>query len=102
MMLSSNALIVVMAQIKGWMFSSEMGWFSDATLTLPKIGGKVGNMIEDPPEEGIAVPLKKWHVGVSCIIPSCPLCAFDDPDELHQNLMEDRWRTVSGGYCHDD
>ncbi len=32
---SSNALIVVMARIKGWMFSSKMGRFSDATFTLP-------------------------------------------------------------------
>jgi hypothetical protein len=30
MMLSSNALIVMMAQIKGWMLTSEMDQFSAA------------------------------------------------------------------------
>ncbi len=59
-------------------------------------------MVEDPFKEGIAVPTKKWHVDMSCIVPSCPLCAVDDPDELHQKLTEDRWRTVSSGYHHDD
>jgi hypothetical protein len=59
-------------------------------------------MVEDPLKEGMAVPVKKWHVDVSCIIPSCPLCAVDDPDELHQKLTEDGWRTISSGYCHDD
>jgi hypothetical protein len=59
-------------------------------------------MIEDPLKEGIAVPVKKWHVGMSCIVPSCPLFAVDDPDELHQKLMKDGWRTVNSGYCHDD
>jgi hypothetical protein len=59
-------------------------------------------MIEDFLEEGIAMPVKKWHVGVGCIIPSCPLCAVDDPDEFHQKLMEDRGRAVSGGYWCDD
>jgi hypothetical protein len=38
----------------------------------------------------IAMPVKKWHVGVSCIVPTCPLYAVDDPDEFHQKLMEDR------------
>jgi hypothetical protein len=65
---------------------------------VAKFGGKVGNMIEDLLKEGIAMPVKKWHVGVSCIIPSCPLCVVDDPDEFHQKLTEDRWRAVSGGY----
>jgi hypothetical protein len=41
-------------------------------------------------------------VGVSCIIPLCPLCVIDDPDEFHPKLMEDRWRAVSGGYGRDD
>jgi hypothetical protein len=59
-------------------------------------------MVENPLKEGIAVPVKKWCVDMSCIVPSCPLCAVDDPDELHQKLMEDGWRTVSSGYCHDD
>jgi hypothetical protein len=59
-------------------------------------------MIKDLHKEGIAMPVKKWHEGVSCIVPMCPLCAVDDPDEFHQKLMEDRWRAVSGGYCHDD
>ncbi len=59
-------------------------------------------MIEDLLEEGIAVPVKKWHVEVSCIEPLCPLCAVDDLDELYQKLTEDGWRTVSSGYCHDD
>ncbi len=59
-------------------------------------------MIEDPLEEGIAMPVKKWHVGISCIIPSCPLCTVDDPDEIHQKLMEDMWRAVSSGYFPDD
>ncbi len=58
-------------------------------------------MIEDPLEEGIAVPVKKWHVGMSCIVPSCPLCAVDDPDELPQKLTEDGWRAVSNGYHRD-
>ena len=48
------------------------------------------------------MPVKKWHVGVSCIIPLCLFCAVDDPDEFHHKLMEDGWRTVSSGYCHDD
>jgi hypothetical protein len=51
-----------------------------------KIGGKVSNMIEYLLKEGIAMPVKKWHVGVSCIIPSCPLCAVDVPDEFHQKI----------------
>ena len=59
-------------------------------------------MIEDPLEEVIAVPVKKWNVDVSCVVPSCPLCAVDDLDELHQKLMEDGLRTVSSGYCRDD
>jgi hypothetical protein len=61
-------------------------------------------MVEDPLKEGIAVPVKMWHadVDVSCIIPSCPLCAVDDPNELHQKLTEDGWRTVSSGYHRDD
>jgi hypothetical protein len=59
-------------------------------------------MIEDLLEEEIAMPVKKWHVGVSFIIPSCLLCAVDDLHEFHQKLMEDRWRAVSGGYCCDD
>ncbi len=41
MILSLNALIVVMAQIKGWMFRSKMGRFSDATFTLPKLVAKL-------------------------------------------------------------
>ncbi len=102
MMLSSNALIVVMAQNKGWMFSSKMGRFSDAMFTLPKLLAKLAILIEYPFEEGIAVPVKKWHVGVSSIVPLCPLCAVDDADELHQKLMEDEWRTVSSGNRHDD
>jgi hypothetical protein len=40
MMLFSNALIVVMAQIKGWIFSSKMGQFSDVMFTLPKLVAK--------------------------------------------------------------
>ncbi len=36
MMLSLTALIVVMARIKGWMFNSKIGWFSDATFKFPK------------------------------------------------------------------
>jgi hypothetical protein len=40
-------------------------------------------MIEDPLEEGIAVPVKKGHVDMSCIVPLYPLCTIDDPDELH-------------------
>ncbi len=59
-------------------------------------------MVKDPLEERIAVPVKNWHVDVRCIVPSCPLCAVDDPDELHQKLTEDGWRTVSSGYCCDD
>ncbi len=59
-------------------------------------------MIQDPLKEGIAVPVKKWHMGMSCMIPLCPLCAVDDPDELHQKLTENRWRTVSSSYCRDD
>ncbi len=51
---------------------------------------------------GIAVPVKKRHVDMSFIVPLCPLCAVDDPDELHQKLTEDGWRTVSSGYRHDD
>jgi hypothetical protein len=65
------------------------------------MGSKVSNMIEDPLKEGIAVPVKKWHVGVTCIVPLCPLCAVDDPDELHQKLTENGWRTVSSGYRRD-
>jgi hypothetical protein len=67
-----------------------------------QIGGKVGNMIEDPLEEGLAVPVKKWHVGVRCIVLLFPLCTVDDPDELHQKLTEDGWRTVSSDYHRDD
>jgi hypothetical protein len=59
-------------------------------------------MIEDLLKKGIAMPVKKWHVGMSCIVPSCPHCAVDDPDQFHQKLMEDRWRAISGGYCRDD
>jgi hypothetical protein len=59
-------------------------------------------MIEELLEKGIAMPVKKWHVGMSCIIPSCPLCVVNDPDEFHQKLMEDRLRAVSGGYGRDD
>ena len=59
-------------------------------------------MVEDPLKEGIAVPVKNWHVDMSCIVQLCPLCAADDPDELCEKLMEDGWRTVSSGYCHDD
>jgi hypothetical protein len=59
-------------------------------------------MIEDLLKEGIAMPVKTWHVGVSCIMPSCPICDVDHPDKFHQKLMEDRWRAVSGGYGHDD
>jgi hypothetical protein len=69
---------------------------------ITKIGGKVGNMIEDLLKEGIAMPVKKWHVGLSCFIPLFPLHVVNDPDEFHQKLMEDRWRAVSGGYGHDD
>ncbi len=71
-------------------------------MHIAKIVCEVGNMVEDPLEERIAVPVKKWHVDVSCIVPLCPLCAVDDPNELHQKLTKDRWRTVSGGYHHDD
>jgi hypothetical protein len=46
-------------------------------------------MVEDPLKEGIALPVKKWHVDVSYIVPLCLLCAVDDPDELHQKLTED-------------
>jgi hypothetical protein len=59
-------------------------------------------MIKDLLKKVISMPVKKWHVGISCIIPSCPLCVIDDPDEFHQKLTEDRWRAVSGGYGHDD
>jgi hypothetical protein len=71
-------------------------------VCIAKIGGKVSDMIEDLLEEGIAMPVKKWHVGMSCIVPSYPLCAVDDPDEFHQKLTEDRLRAVSGGYGRDD
>ena len=71
-------------------------------IYIAKIGSKVGNKIEDLLEEGIAMPVKKWHLGVSCIIPLCLLCAVDDPDELHHILMEDGWRAVGGGYPCDD
>jgi hypothetical protein len=59
-------------------------------------------MIEDLLKKGTVMPVKKWHVGMSCIVPTIPLCAVDDPDEFHQKLTEDRWRAVSGGYCRDD
>jgi hypothetical protein len=59
-------------------------------------------MIENLLKEGIVMPVKTWHVGMSRIIPLCPLCVIDDPDEFHQKLTEDRWRAVSGGYGHDD
>jgi hypothetical protein len=59
-------------------------------------------MIEDLIKEGIAMQVKKWHVGLSCIIPLCPLYVVDYPDEFHQKLTEDRWRAVSGGCGHDD
>ena len=60
-------------------------------------------MVEDPLKEGIAVLVKKWQVDRSCIIPLCPLCAGDDPDELHQKLTEDGWRIIiCSGYCHED
>jgi hypothetical protein len=59
-------------------------------------------MVEDHLKEGIGVPVKKRHVDVSCIVPSCPLCAVDDPDKLHQKLLEDGWKTVSSGYHCDD
>jgi hypothetical protein len=41
MMLSLNALIVVMARIKGWMLSFEMDQFSAATFTLPTLVAKL-------------------------------------------------------------
>jgi hypothetical protein len=41
MMLPSKALIVVMAQIKGWMLSSEMDQFFAATFMLPKLVAKL-------------------------------------------------------------
>ncbi len=59
-------------------------------------------MIGDLLGKGIAMPVKKWHVGVSCIIPLCPLCVVDDLDEFHQKITEDKWRAVSGGYGRDD
>ncbi len=46
--------------------------------------------------------VKTWYAGMSCIVPTCPLCAIEDPDKLYQKLTKDRWRAVSGGYCHDD
>ncbi len=59
-------------------------------------------MIEDLLKEGIAMPVKKWHVGMSCIIPLCPLHVVNNPDEFCQILTEDRPRAVSGGYGHDE